>query len=83
MYLSSYQALADIASFISVQNEKLNLKNPKWILFGGSYAGSLTLWFRKLYPQLSVGAIASSAPMQPTLDFYRNPLFCILKFVNI
>lgn len=38
-YLSSKQALADTARFIKAVNLKRNITNPKWIVFGGSYAG--------------------------------------------
>ena len=69
-YLNTQQALADIASFILTQNKNLNLTDSKWILFGGSYAGSLALWFREVYPELCAGAVGSSAPVQPKLDFY-------------
>lgn len=69
-YLSSRQYLGDVANFIRTQNRNLNLTNPKWIVFGGSYAGALALWFRELYPELAIGAVGSSAPIQPVLDFY-------------
>uniref|UniRef100_A0AC35FLF8 Uncharacterized protein n=1 Tax=Panagrolaimus sp. PS1159 TaxID=55785 RepID=A0AC35FLF8_9BILA len=68
-YLSSRQYLADVANFIRTQNQ--NLTNPKWVVFGGSYSGSLALWFRQLYPELAVGAVGSSGPIQPLLDFYE------------
>uniref|UniRef100_A0A914YQ25 Serine carboxypeptidase n=1 Tax=Panagrolaimus superbus TaxID=310955 RepID=A0A914YQ25_9BILA len=69
-YLNSQQAVADIAYFITSQNTALNLTNPQWIIYGGSYAGSLALWFNKLYPDLSKGVVASSAPINFRLDFY-------------
>ena len=47
-----------------------NDTNPRWILFGGSYAGTLAAAMRVRYPDLSIGAIASSAPMQAVTDFY-------------
>uniref|UniRef100_A0A914Q1W5 Uncharacterized protein n=1 Tax=Panagrolaimus davidi TaxID=227884 RepID=A0A914Q1W5_9BILA len=70
-YLSSEQYLADVANFIRTQNQNLNLSNPKWVVFGGSYSGSLALWFRQLYPDIAIGAVGSSAPIQPVLDFYE------------
>ena len=48
-YLTSTQALADIASFIDSQNERLNRK-ADWIVIGGSYPGALAAWFKSQYP---------------------------------
>jgi len=69
-YLSSEQALADLATFISAMNLKYDLTNKnKWISFGGSYPGALSAWLRLKYPHLISGAVATSAPIQATLDF--------------
>ena len=70
-YLTSEQALQDAANFIEFINDKYGLTNGhnKWIVFGGSYSGSLAAWFRMKYPHLVAGAIASSAPVQAVLDF--------------
>ncbi|XP_054770679.2 putative serine protease K12H4.7 [Lytechinus pictus] len=68
-YLSSEQALADLAHFRTVIGQRMKLDKNKWISFGGSYPGSLSAWFRLKYPHLVVGAIATSAPVQAQLDF--------------
>ncbi|OTF78136.1 hypothetical protein BLA29_012616, partial [Euroglyphus maynei] len=68
-YLTSEQALQDAANFIEFINDKYGLIRNKWIVFGGSYSGSLAAWFRMKYPHLVAGAIASSAPVQAVLDF--------------
>jgi len=39
-YLSSEQALADLAYFRLYMSDKLKLSNNKWIAFGGSYPGA-------------------------------------------
>ncbi|PIC15148.1 hypothetical protein B9Z55_022237 [Caenorhabditis nigoni] len=71
-YLTTQQALADLAFFIESMNQKYGFKNPRWVTFGGSYPGSLSAWFRQKYPQLTVGSVASSAPVNLKLDFYGN-----------
>lgn len=53
--------------------EKYNLSpNQKWILFGGSYAGALTVWFSELYSHLVAGAVASSGPVFLEVNFKRK-----------
>ncbi|XP_066954266.1 LOW QUALITY PROTEIN: putative serine protease K12H4.7 [Macrobrachium rosenbergii] len=68
-YLSSEQALADLATFTVAMQEELGLQNNKWIVFGGSYSGSLAAWYRLKYPHLAHGAVATSAPMIAKVDF--------------
>ncbi|GMT34455.1 hypothetical protein PFISCL1PPCAC_25752 [Pristionchus fissidentatus] len=70
-YLTTEQALADLAYFITVMNQEHKFKNPKWITFGGSYPGALCAQFRSKYPELTAGAVASSAPLWLSLDFYQ------------
>lgn len=71
-FLTSRQAIEDIANFIRGQNSQSRIENPCWVLVGGSYAGTLAAWSRQLNPELTVGAVASSAPMLPIVDFYRK-----------
>uniref|UniRef100_A0A8C8REL7 Serine protease 16 n=1 Tax=Pelusios castaneus TaxID=367368 RepID=A0A8C8REL7_9SAUR len=69
-FLSSQQALADLASFHLFITQKYNLtQNNTWICFGGSYPGSLAAWFRLKFPHLVFAAVASSAPVRAQLDF--------------
>jgi len=69
VYLSSRQALADVADFIPAMNTKFNLQGAKWVTFGGSYSGALAAWSRMLYPNLIYGAVGSSGPVQAVVDF--------------
>ncbi|KAH7698357.1 serine protease K12H4.7-like protein, partial [Aphelenchoides avenae] len=70
-WLSSEQALADVAVFIESVNRYKGYTYPKWVVIGCSYAGMLSSWFRQAYPSLTVGAIASSAPVQAKVDFFE------------
>jgi pimeloyl-ACP methyl ester carboxylesterase len=68
-FLSSQQALADVAAFIKAMNTKFNLSGAKWLTFGGSYSGALAAWSRMLYPDVIYGAVGSSGPVQAVVDF--------------
>ncbi|XP_048378159.1 thymus-specific serine protease [Stegostoma tigrinum] len=69
-FLSSQQALADLATFHEFVGQQYNLtRNNRWICFGGSYPGSLSAWFRLKFPHLVFAAVASSAPVRAQLDF--------------
>ncbi|XP_055909546.1 putative serine protease K12H4.7 [Eupeodes corollae] len=69
-YLTSEQALADLAYFISVMKVKYDEEgSKKWIAFGGSYPGSLAAWAREKYPELIHGSISSSGPLLAEVDF--------------
>jgi hypothetical protein len=69
-YLSSEQALADLAQFRNFIHTSYNLTDKnRWISFGGSYPGSLSAWFRLKYPHLVHAAVSSSAPMFAIIDF--------------
>ena len=69
-WLSSRQALADLANFHAHATKKwaLDPAKNKWVSFGGSYPGMLAGWFRVMYPQLVHAAIASSAPVIAKLE---------------
>lgn len=68
-WLSSRQALEDIAAFIRTMNSVHKWSNPKWIVFGGSYSGALAAWMRQNYPDLVAGAVATSGPVNAKVDF--------------
>ncbi|KAI5734315.1 hypothetical protein M8J77_005022 [Diaphorina citri] len=69
-YLSSEQALADLAYFITSMNTLYSLPaHTKWIAFGGSYPGALAAWLRYKYPHLVHGAMSASGPLRAVVDF--------------
>lgn len=71
-YLSSEQALADLANFHDFIVKEYGMTDSnRWISFGGSYPGALSAWLRIRYPHIVYGALASSAPVQAELDFYQ------------
>lgn len=84
-FLSSRQALADLAHFRTVIAEARGLTNAKWVAFGGSYPGSLAAWFRLKYPHLVYASVATSAPVHAQVNFPGNRLCfmaCKYKFVS-
>lgn len=62
-YLSTDNAIADLVRFQGHAMKELGLRG-KWIAVGGSYPGSLSAYYRLMHPELVVGALASSAPVQ-------------------
>ncbi|XP_054792131.1 uncharacterized protein LOC129316417 [Prosopis cineraria] len=63
-YFSSAQAIADYAEIIRhIKYKQLNALKSPVIVIGGSYGGMLAAWFRLKYPQMALGALASSAPV--------------------
>ncbi|KAF2904414.1 hypothetical protein ILUMI_01759 [Ignelater luminosus] len=69
-YLNVEQALADSAQFIFEMNKKYQFPaNTKWIVFGGSYSGSLAAWMRLKYPHLVYGAVSSSSILLAVVEY--------------
>ncbi|XP_012256835.2 putative serine protease K12H4.7 [Athalia rosae] len=72
VYLTSEQALADLAYFIEGMNLLHQIPaGTKWITFGGSYPGSLAAWSRYKYPHLVHGAMSASGPLLAKIDFQQ------------
>lgn len=67
-YLSSEQAMADAAIFVETMQKQYT---GPWIVFGCSYSGSLSAWFRTKYPHLVIGSIAPSGPVIPDAKFTK------------
>lgn len=70
-YLSSQQALADLARIISKVKKDLGTESSKVITVGGSYPGNMAAWFRLKYPASTTGSIASSAPLTAKANFFE------------
>ncbi|XP_020103296.1 lysosomal Pro-X carboxypeptidase [Ananas comosus] len=62
-YLTSTQALADYAVLIRSLKQNFSAEASPVVVFGGSYGGMLAAWFRIKYPHMTIGALASSAPI--------------------
>ena len=65
-FLSFENALLDLATFEKYLIQTRGFSG-KWISIGGSYPGTLSAFYRLKYPDLVVGALASSAPVRTKL----------------
>ncbi|CAG2122608.1 unnamed protein product, partial [Medioppia subpectinata] len=62
-YLTLELALKDAEQFILGMTKNLSIEGSKWVVWGLSYSGKLAVWFREKYPNITVGAVSSSAPV--------------------
>ncbi len=70
-YLSVEQALADLASFTDFYKTLVpETKAASWFVFGGSYPGALSSWYRASYPEYSVGSLSSSGVVNCIIDYH-------------
>ncbi|RLN19459.1 putative serine protease EDA2 isoform X1 [Panicum miliaceum] len=74
-FLSSKQALFDLAVFREYYQESLNARynrtgfdNP-WFVIGVSYSGALSAWFRLKFPHLTCGSLASSGVVRAVYNY--------------
>jgi len=71
-FLSSRQAVEDVATFVRSMSDKYKLTSAnKWITWGGSYPGMVAGWSRLKHPELIHASVASSAPVHAKLDMYE------------
>jgi len=95
-YLSSAQALEDLAGFVAFvaaehkltptpRSDDSSAEYSKVVTFGGSYPGMLTAWSRVKYPHLIHAAVASSAPVRAEVDMrgYYNVVGDALRETDI
>ncbi|CEL08727.1 hypothetical protein ASPCAL11872 [Aspergillus calidoustus] len=75
-FLSTDQALADYAYFAhnvvfpGLEDLDLTASNVPWIAYGGSYAGAMVAFLRKLYPETFLGAVSSSGVTAAIIDYW-------------
>ena len=67
-YLTVANALGDLSEFERFIQKSMGLTG-KWIAIGGSYPGALSAFYRATHPDLVVGSLASSAPVQARDNF--------------
>lgn len=68
-FLTSRQAVEDVANFVRRMNDEYGLTaQNKWVTWGGSYPGMLAGWSRLKHPELIHASVASSAPVLAQVD---------------
>jgi len=70
-YLTVDQALADLDAFSTYFLQEMNMTSSKIFVFGGSYAGGLSSFYRHAYPLSSAGSLSSSGVVNQIVDFYQ------------
>jgi hypothetical protein len=78
--LSLESAIEDLASFQRFMMNDKGLKG-KWVAAGGSYAGTLSAFYRLKHPELVVGSLASSGPVLMKNEFFEYDAH-IAKVIN-
>lgn len=74
-YLSSRQGLANLVNFRTIMAEKMGLSDNLYLVFGGTFAGSLAVWLRIKYSQPFPAVVDSSASLLAKVDFYGEYMF--------
>jgi serine protease 16 len=83
-YLSSRQALEDLAHFVQSKSQEIG-EDIKWVSFGGSYPGYMAGNARLKHPHLIYAAVSNSAPIELKVDFpeYKQKVGWDLKYSKI
>eukprot|EP00929_Paragymnodinium_shiwhaense_P064399 TRINITY_DN32245_c0_g1_i2.p1 TRINITY_DN32245_c0_g1~~TRINITY_DN32245_c0_g1_i2.p1 ORF type:complete len:497 (-),score=117.79 TRINITY_DN32245_c0_g1_i2:218-1708(-) len=68
-YLTSRQALHDLAQFQKWFTKQHSLESSKFFCMGGSYPGNLAAWYRLTFPELTAGCWAASGPVHAVEDW--------------
>jgi serine protease 16 len=85
-YLSSRQALEDLAHFVQTKQTSEQEDSPMpWVTFGGSYPGYMAANARIKHPHLIHAAVSNSAPLDLQVDFpgYNERVGWDLKYEKI
>lgn len=78
--LNLESAIEDLAQFQKFMMTEKKLSG-KWIAFGGSYAGTLSAFYRLKHPELVTGSLASSAPVFAKAEFFEYDAH-VAKVIN-
>ncbi|GJJ13198.1 hypothetical protein Clacol_007449 [Clathrus columnatus] len=77
-FLNNYQSAADSANFMRnvkiagiTDGDNVSAVTRPWIYYGGSYAGARAAHMRVLYPEITFGAIASSAVVHAAVSYWE------------
>lgn len=71
-YLTVEQAMADLAGFTDYYRATVpETASVPWFVFGGSYPGALSSWYRSAYPDYSAGSLSSSGVVNCIIDYYQ------------
>ena len=84
-YLSSGQAIADVAKFLSDYVPSRWPGVTKTVTFGGSYPGVLSAWLRLRLPHLVHAAFSTSSPVEAIVDFtgYSDTVAYAMSYASV
>jgi hypothetical protein len=83
------QALADLSNFTNFYKGQVPAtQTVPWVVFGGSYSGGLSSWYRATYPEQSVAALSSSGVVNCIVNFYQFDMqvrtyYCIVLSCSV